>query len=84
MDRNGSTFISFRARFNNYKSSCRKFSSGVAVKQAEFFRHITEVNQHGFLEDVSFQIIDRVLGVLDIRKDSGSLDAEVQKLRLYV
>ena len=59
----GSTFTSFRARFNNYKSSSRKFSSGVAVTQAELFRHFTEANHHGFLEDVSFQIIDRVFGV---------------------
>ena len=44
----GSTFTSFRARFNNYKSSSRKFSSGVAVTQAELFRHFTEANHHGF------------------------------------
>ena len=52
----GSTFTSFRARFNTYKSSSRKFSSEVAVTQAEFFKHFTEANHHGFLEDVSFQI----------------------------
>ena len=59
----GSTFASFRARFNNYKSSSRKFSSGVAVTQAELFRHFTEANHHGLLADVSFQIIDRVFVV---------------------
>ena len=56
----GSTFTLFRARFNNYKSSSRKFSSGVPVTQAELFKHFTEANRHGFLEGVSFHIIDRV------------------------
>ena len=59
----GSTFTSFTARFNKYKSSSKKFSSGVAVTQAELFRHFTEVNHHECLEDVSFQMIDRVFGV---------------------
>ena len=58
----GSTFTSCRARFNNYKSSSRKFSSGVAVSQAELVRYFTEANHHGFL-DVSFQFIDRVFRV---------------------
>ena len=49
----GSTFTSLQARFNSCKSSSRKFSSGKPVRQAE----------HGFLEDVSFHIIDRVFGV---------------------
>ena len=59
----GSTFISFRARFNNFNSCSRKLSSGVAVTQAELFRHLTEANHHGFLEDVGCQIIDRLFGV---------------------
>ena len=50
----GSTFTSFRARYNNYKSSRTKFSSVVAVTQSEFFRHFTEANHHGFLEDGGF------------------------------
>ena len=58
----GSTFTSFRARCNYYKSSSRQFSSGVAVAQAELFRHFTEATHHGFL-DVSFQIIDMVFEV---------------------
>ena len=32
-----STFTSFRARFNNYKSSSREFSSGISMMQAELF-----------------------------------------------
>ena len=59
----GSTFTSFRARFKNYKSSSRKFSSRVAVTQAELFRHFTETNHDGFIEDVSFQSIDKAYGV---------------------
>ena len=59
----GSTFTSFRAKFNNYRSSSRKFSGGVLVPQAELFRHFKEAGHHGFLEGVSFQIIDRVFRV---------------------
>ena len=59
----GSTFTSFKARFKNYKSTSRKFSGGVLVPQAELFRHFTGARHRGFLEDVSFQIIDRVFGV---------------------
>ena len=33
------------------------------MTQAELLRHFTEANHHGSLEDVSFQIIDRVFGV---------------------
>ena len=58
----GSTFTSFRVRFNNYKSASRRYSKGEVVTQADFFRHFTEANHHGFMEDVSFQIIDRVFG----------------------
>ena len=58
----GSTFTSFRVRFNNYKSASRRYSKGEVVTQADFFRHFTEGNHHGFMEDVSFQIIDRVFG----------------------
>ena len=44
----GSTFMPFRVRFNNYKSSSRKFSFGISVTQAELFKHFTEANHHGF------------------------------------
>ena len=33
------------------------------MTQEELFKHFTEGNHHGFLEDVSFQLIDRVFGV---------------------
>ena len=56
----GSTFTLFRVRFNNYKSSSRRFSCRISVIQAEFFRYYTEDNHHGYLEDISVQIIDRV------------------------
>ena len=57
------TFTSFRARFNNYWSSSKKLSSWISVTQAELFKYYTEVNHHGFLEDVSFHIMDRLFGV---------------------
>ena len=57
----GSNFTSSRTRFNIYESSSRKFSGGMSVAQAELFRHFTEVNHNGFLEDVTSQIIDKVL-----------------------
>ena len=59
----GSTFPSFSARFTNYKSATKMFSGGLLVPQAELFRHFTKAGHHGFLEDISFQIIDRVSGV---------------------
>ena len=76
----GSTFTSFRARLNNYKSSSRKFSCGVAVTQAELFRHFTEANHHGFLEDVNFQIIDRVFGV---SRQKGGFWQLIPRLHCY-
>ena len=54
----GSTFTSFRTRFNNYKSSSIRFYSGMSVAQAELFRYSTEVNHNGFLEDVTIQIME--------------------------
>ena len=44
----GSTFTSFRARFNNYKLASRKFPGGVIVPQAELVRHFTEAGHHAF------------------------------------
>ena len=64
----GSTFTPFRVRFNNYKSSNRKFSSGISVTQAELFKHFTEANHNAFLEDVTFQIIDGVFGDSRLRE----------------
>ena len=54
--------MSFRIRFNNCKSARRRFSKGGVFTQADLFRYFTEANHHGFMEDVSFQIIDRVSG----------------------
>ena len=51
----GRTFKSFRTRFNDYKSSSRKFSICMSVAQAELFRHFTEVNHNGFLKDVTIK-----------------------------
>ena len=64
----GSTFTLFRVRFDNYKSSSRKFSCGISVTQAELYQHFTEANHNGFLEDVSFQIIDTVFGDSRLRE----------------
>ena len=52
----------FRTRFNNYKSSSRKYSSGISIAQAQLLRHSTEVNHNGFLKDVTSQITNRVFG----------------------
>ena len=59
----GSTFTSVKARLNNYKSASSKFYCEVSVLKAEHFRQFKEAGNPGFLEDVSFQIIDRVFGV---------------------
>ena len=50
----GRTFMQFKIRLNKYKSSCRTFSSGIPVTQAEIFRHSTVTNRHQF-KDISFQ-----------------------------
>ena len=57
-----STFTPFRARFNNCKSASRRLLKGEVVTQAKLFEHFTCSDHHGFLEDVNFQIIDRVFG----------------------
>ena len=58
----GSTSTPFRCRFNNYKARFRKFSSGSSVPQMDLFRHFSEENHHGFLEDIRIKIIDRLVG----------------------
>ena len=63
-----STFAPFRVRFNSYESSGRTFSTGISVTQAELFRHFTKDNHHGFLEDISVQIIYRVFGDSGLRE----------------
>ena len=68
----GSTFTSLRTRFNNYKSSSTKLS----VAQAEIFRHFTEANHNGFLEDVTIRIIDRVFGESRLRE--GFLAVQIE------
>ncbi len=64
----GSTFTPFRNRFNNYKSSCRKFEKGEMVGQADFYRHFELAGHHGFMEDVGVQVIDRLLGESRVRE----------------
>ena len=56
----GSTKAAFRNRFNSYKSYSRTFSKGRSVDQAQLYEHFTEANHHGFLEDVTVQIIDTI------------------------
>ena len=58
----GSTSTPFRYRFNNYKACYRKFSSGSSVPQMDLFRHFSEENHHGFLENFCLKIIDRLVG----------------------
>ena len=53
----GGTSTSLRTRFNNYKSSSRKFSNGMSNEQAEIFRHFAEANHNGFFKDVTILII---------------------------
>ena len=64
----GSTFTSLRIRFNNYKSSSRKSSNGMSVGQAEIFRHCTETNHNGFLEDATIRITEGVSGESRVRE----------------
>ena len=70
----GSTSTPFRYRFNNYKACFRKFSSGSSVPQMDLFRHFSEENHHGFLEDIRVKIIDRPVGGGDRIRESFWLD----------
>ena len=58
----GGTSTAFRYGFNNYKACYRKFSSGSSVPQMYLFRHFSEENNHGFLEDIRVKIINRLVG----------------------
>ena len=69
----GSTCTPFRLRFNNYKACSRKFNLGASVPQVEFFRHFTEEGHHGFLNDISVKIIDRLTGEIGCGKASGNI-----------
>ena len=44
------------------RRAVRKFNLGASVPQVEFFRHFTEEGNHGFLNDISVKIIDRLTG----------------------
>ena len=58
----GSTSTPLRYIFNNYKACFRKFSSGSSVPQMDLFRHFSEENHHGFLEEIRVKIIDKLVG----------------------
>ena len=45
------------------RAASRTFSCQVLLPRAEPSRHFTDANHYGVLEDVTFQIIDRVFGV---------------------
>ena len=78
----GSTFTTFTARFNNYKSASHRFDKGESGTQEELFRHFTEADHHGFMEGISLQVIDRIFG--DSRQREGfcqfKLDSFVPEL----
>ena len=43
------------------------------IRRQNLFRHFAETNHHAFLEDISFQIIDRVFGDSRNGKDFGNI-----------
>ena len=56
-----STSTPFRLRFNNYKACYRRFRLGSSVPQMDFFRHCSGNGHNGFLEDIRFAIIDKLV-----------------------
>ena len=46
----------------------RSFLALYQLCRKNFFKHIAKANHHEFLEDVSFQIIDRVFGDSRLRE----------------
>ena len=69
----GSTCTPFRYRFNKHKACCRKFSSKSSVPQMGLFRHFSEENHHGFLEDIRVKIIDRLVRGIGYAIVSGNI-----------
>ena len=64
----GSASTSFRLRFNNYKSCCRKFEKGsLSVPQATFHSHFNQDNHKG-MEDWEFVLIDQVDDIDSVRR----------------
>ena len=57
-----STSTPFRHRFNNHKACFCKFNSRSSVPQVDLFRHLSEENHHGFLEDIRVKIIGMFFG----------------------
>lgn len=58
----GVTTDAFRKRWNNYKSSNRKFCNGGVVPQANFHAHFLRSDHGGFLENVDITLIDKTDG----------------------
>ena len=55
--------------FTTYKSASDRFDKGESGTQEELFRHFTEADHHGFTEDISLLVIDRIFG--DSRQREG-------------
>ena len=69
----GSTSTPFKYRFHNYKACFRKFSSGSSVSQMDLFRHFSEENHRGFLEEIRVKMIDKLVGGMGYVRVSGNI-----------
>ena len=55
----GETVDTFRYRWNNYRSNCRKHAHGISCKQEHLYEHFCDSEHSGFLNDVSITFIDK-------------------------
>ena len=56
----GQTVDKFRLRWNNNNSNNRKHQRLESCMQEHLFEHFNEERHHGFLEDVSITLIDKI------------------------
>ena len=69
----GRSSTPFRYRFTNYKACYRKLSSWSSVAQMNLFRHCSEENHHGFLQNIRVKIIDRLVRGKGYVRVSGNI-----------
>ena len=68
----GRTITTFRTRFNNYKSSSRRFDVRELVNQSRLLMHFSEVGHHDFLRTLFFRLSIGCLGTLGLGEVFGT------------
>ena len=69
----------FQPKFNNYRSTPKKFLKGNKVKQESFTAHFAEVN-HNYEDDWEVRLIDQTDNVEELRKRESFCQHELGTL----